>query len=140
MKKTKLNLKTLVVEFRDLKSFERDLLAVTKNKVSKIQPKHVIYFDSLASFRSFMTMQKIEILTLVAKEKPKSIYELSKMLGRAIAPVQKDCQMLEAAKFIIMQKEKGGRGTLTPKLPFPYHSILVKLPDHPYELQFKAAA
>ena len=140
MKKTKVNLKKLVIEFKDLKSLERDLLSATKSKSVKIQPRHLIYFDSLASFRNFMTMQKIEILTLVANEKPKSVYELSKMLGRSIAPVQKDCQMLEAAKFIVMEKEKGGRGTLTPKLPFSYHSILVKLPDHPYELQFKAVA
>jgi predicted transcriptional regulator len=135
----KVNKQTLIVEFRDLSSLEEDLLSLPKNKTQKLQPKNVIYFDSLASFRNFMTLQKIEILTLVAEEKPKSVYELSKMLNRAIAPVQKDCQMLEAAGFIIFEKEEGGRGTMTPRLVFPYHSIMVKMPQHPYKLQFKAA-
>jgi len=135
----KANEQTLTVEFKDLSFLEKDLLSLPKNKAGKPQPKNVVYFDSLPSFRNFMTLQKIEILTLVAEANPKSIYELSKMLNRAIASVQRDCQMLEAAGFITFEKEKGGRGTMTPKLSFPYHSILVKLPEHPYELQFKAA-
>jgi predicted transcriptional regulator len=135
----KVNEQTLIVEFKDLSSLEEDLLSLPKNKTQKLQPKNIVYFDSLASFRNFMTLQKIEILTLVAEEKPKSVYELSKMLNRAIAPVQKDCQMLEAAGFIVFEKEVGGRGTMTPRLVFPYHSIMVKMPQHPYKLQFKAA-
>jgi predicted transcriptional regulator len=131
---------TLTVEFKDLSSIEKDLLSLPKSKSAKEQSRHVVYFDSLASFRNFLTIQKIEILTLVAEEKPKSVYELSKMVNRAIAPVQKDCLMLEAAGFITFDKEKGGRGAMAPKLAFSYHTILVKLPEHPYELQFKAAA
>ena len=131
---------TLTVEFKDLSSIEKDLLSLSKSKAAKLQSKHVVYFDSLASFRNFLTIQKIEILTLIASAQPKSIYELSKMLNRAIAPVQKDCQMMEAAGFITFDKEKGGRGAMAPKLAFRYHTILVKLPEHPYELQFKTAA
>jgi len=131
---------TMTVRFKDLSTLEEDLLALPKNKGVKLQPKNVVYFDSLPSFRNFMTLQKIEILTMIAGEKPKSVYELAKMLNRSIAPVQKDCQTLEAAGFITLDKEKAGRGTLTPKLSFPYHAILVKVPVYPYELQFKTAA
>ena len=104
------------------------------------QPKNMIYFDSLGSFRSFMTIQKLEILTLIAFAKPKPVYELAKVLNRAIAPVQKDCQMLETAGFIVFNKEKSGHGNLMPRLIFDYNCILVKLPNYPYELQFNAAA
>lgn len=135
----KANEQTLIVEFKDLSSIEKDLLLLPKHKAVESRIKNVIYFDTLISFRNFMTIQKIEILTFIADKKPKSIYELSKMLDRAIAPVQKDCQMLEASGFITLDKKKVGRGTLTPKLVFPYCSILVKLPEHSYELQFKAA-
>jgi predicted transcriptional regulator len=131
---------TLTVEFKDISSIEKELLTLAKNRTPKIQPKNIVYFDSMGSFRNFMTIQKLEILALIAEGKLKSVYELSKMLNRAIAPVQKDCQMLEAAGFIVFNKEKGGRGTITPRLTFPYHCILVKLPEHPYELQFKTAA
>ena len=132
--------KTIVVEFRGLQDLEKDLVDLPKDKTKKTQPKNVIYFDSLNSFRSFMTIQKIEILILIATAKPRSIYELTKILNRAIAPVQKDCQMLEAAGFILFNKEKSGRGNLQPRLSFDYNCILVKLPNYPYELQFHAAA
>lgn len=132
--------KTMTIEFKRLQDMENDLLTLPKSKKSQLQPKSVVYFDSLDSFRSFMTIQKLEILTLIANANPKSVYELAKMLGRAIAPVQKDCQSLEAVGFIEFEKEKGGRGTLTPKLIFDYDRILVMLPAHPYELQFSSAA
>ena len=48
--------------------------------------------------------------------------------------------MLESAGFIAFNKEKGGRGNRMPRLAFEYNRILVKLPEHPYELQFNAAA
>ena len=118
--------KTMIVEFKGLQDLEKDLLSLPKDKAKKTQPINLIYFDSLSSFRSFMTIQKLEILTLIASAKPRSIYELAKMLNRAIAPVQKDCQMMEAAGFIILTKEKGGRGNLIPRLTFDYKCILVK--------------
>jgi predicted transcriptional regulator len=138
--KNDMKCKMMTVEFKSIQDVERDLLTLPKNKASKTQSKSVVFFDSLGSFRNFMTIQKLEVLTLIANAKPKSVYELAKMLNRAIAPVQKDCQMLQAAGFIVFEKEKGGRGTLTPRLVFQYNCILVKLPHHPYELQFTAAA
>ena len=93
--KSDLKSQTLTVEFKSLQDLENDLLALPARKAAAVQPKNVVFFDSLASFRSFMTIQKLEILTLIASSKPKSVYELAKMLNRAIAPVQKDCQTLE---------------------------------------------
>jgi predicted transcriptional regulator len=126
--------------FKRLDDLERDLLSLGKKKTPKLQPKNVVFFDNIASFRNFMTLQKIEILTLIAVAKPKSVYELTQMLGRSLAPVQKDCQMLESAGFIKLEKEKGGRGSLRPKLTFGYDRIVVKLPEHPYAIQFEAAS
>jgi len=130
----------MTVEFKSLETLENELLSLPGVKRQRVQPKSTVYFDSLASFRSFLTIQKLEILTLIASTKPKSIYELSKILNRSIAPVQKDCQSLEAAGFIELDRDPSGRGALTPRLVFDYDRIRVKLPRHPYELQFSAAA
>lgn len=133
------NKSTLTIQFKGLDEVEKDLLGLKKNKTPKIHSPGVVFFDSLNSFRNFMTLQKLELLAIISDANPKSIYELSQMVNRAIAPVQKDCQSLETAGFISLTKEKGGRGTLCPKLSFGYDRILVKLPEHPYELQFSAA-
>ena len=65
--------KTMTVEFKRLQDLENDLLTLPKSKKPKLQPKSVVSFDSLGSFRSFMTIQKLEILTLIANANPKSV-------------------------------------------------------------------
>lgn len=132
--------KAMNIMFKDLGDLEKELLSLGKKKVPQVQSKRVIFFDSVASFRNFMTLQKLEILTMIAFEKPKSVYELTQMLDRGLAPVQKECQMLEKAGFIKLEREKTGRGSLKPRLVFEYDRIVVQLPEHPYELQFKAVA
>lgn len=131
---------TLTIKFKSLEQWKTELLELPKTKKGYIQPKDVIIFDSLNSFRNFMTLQKLELLTIVATAKPKSVYELAKMLGRALGPVQNDCNSLESLTFIVFVKEKSGRKTIMPKLRFNYDTIIVELPDHHYELSFKAAA
>jgi predicted transcriptional regulator len=132
--------KALIISFKDFEDIKKDLLEVFNTRIPKIQPKNTIYFDNINSFRNFMTFQKLEILAVIANLKPKSIYELAKMLGRSLAPVQKDCQILERTGFLKLKKENAGRGTLTPNLKFDYNRIIVKIPKHPLELKFKAVA
>lgn len=86
-----------------------------------------------------MTLQKLEILATIASAEPKSVYELCQLLNRGLAAVQKDCQSLEAARFIKFKKQKGGRGSLRPMLAFDYDRIVVETREHPYSLKFAAA-
>ena len=132
--------KALTIKFISLSELEKELLDLPKTKLGYIQPKDVILFENINAFRNYMTLQKLELLTLIASAKPKSVYELAKMVDRAIAPVQKDCHSLAQAGFIKFDKEKGGRGKMTPKLKFSYNRIVVEMPSHPYELCFKTAA
>lgn len=134
------NKKALHVQFKTLDQLKHELLSLHKNKKTYIQPKDVILFESLNGFRNFMTLQKLEILTLIASEKPKSVYELAKMVNRSIAPVQKDCTLLASFGFIILEKEKVGRGNLVPRLKFDFNRIIVEVPQYPYELSFRSAA
>lgn len=136
MKKTN----SLTIKFQSLDDLEKELLALPKTKKISIQLKDVIFFDSLSSFRNFMSLQKLELLTIIASAKPKSVYELSKMVHRALGPVQNDCNALENLGFIVLEKQKSGRKTIMPKLKFKYDKIIIELPQHPYEIAFKAVA
>jgi predicted transcriptional regulator len=133
------NKKALRIKFKSLEAIEQELLDLPKKKHGYVQPQDVILFESLNAFRNFLTLQKLEILMLIAAKQPKSVYELAGLVGRAIAPVQKDCHMLSKAQFIYFEKEKGGRGSLKPKLKFDYDRILVEMQDFPYELWFRSA-
>ena len=131
--------KTLRIKFKSLEDLKTELLDLPKKKKGYIQPTDVILFESLNAFRNFMTLQKLEILMVIAAKKPRSVYELAQLVGRAIAPVQKDCSALAKAQFIYFEKELGGRGSLKPLLKFDYDRLLVEMQDFPYELWFRAA-
>ena len=132
--------KEMIIAFKSLDDLGKEALKAIKTKIPKIQPENIIYFDNWTSFRGFMTLQKIEILTMVSSIEPNSIYELTKMLDRSLAAVQKDCEALEHAGFITLEKKKTGRGQVIPRLKFKYDKIVVNLAAHPYVLSFKAAA
>lgn len=132
--------KALTIKFQSLEQLKKELLDLPKTKKVYIQPEDVLLFESLNGFRNFMTLQKLELLAVISSANPKSVYELAKMVNRAIATVQKDCNLLASSGFIILEKEKGGRKSLAPRLKFNYDRIIVQMPEHPYELSFKAAA
>lgn len=131
--------KALHIKFKSLEDLKNELLDLPKKKQSYIQPRNVILFESLNSFRNFMTIQKLEILMAISTKNPKSVYELAQIVGRAIAPVQKDCHSLAKAQFIYFVKENGGRQALKPLLRFNYDRIQVEMESLPYELLFRAA-
>lgn len=133
------NNRTIFIRFKSVEDLKEDLLEAFYKGRKSIQQRNVVYFDTPTSFRNFLTLQKIELLTLISHVKPNSIYELAKISGRPLAAVQRDCQVLAEIGFIKLIKQKTGRGSLAPQLSFNYNKITVELSEHPYELQFKEA-
>jgi len=135
--------KTLNVLFEDLDTtFERMKKAV-KLKIKDIQKKEDIIFDSVPSFRSFMSSQKLQILSVIRSSKPQSIYELAKLVDRDFASVKKDCDTLEAAGFIVSKETKGEKDQRTRKVPrllFDYEEILVMYPTGKVGYKFYSEA
>lgn len=132
--------KEIIVVFKSLDDLSKEAIKAIKTRTAKVQPENIIYFDSWTSFRGFMSLQKLEILAMISSVEPNSIYELMRLLDRSLSAVQKDCEALEQVGFITLVKKKTGRGQVVPRLKFNYDKIIVKLPEHPYELSFKAAA
>ncbi len=132
--------KILEIHFQSLADFKKEIKkALTKREFS-IQPSHHIFFDSVESFRKFMTIQKIELLTAISAQKPSSIYELAKMLDRDFAAVLRDCKSLEGAGFIKLKDTKNSKNTKIPALSFAYSVIAVLLPKRTYQIEFMDAA
>lgn len=96
-------------------------------------------FKNLKEMRSFLTLQKLEILSALSDIKPNSVYELAKILEREIAAVQRDCITLEEKGLIILKKSESNRGSLIPKLKKDFTKIKVHLPKMSYEISFKAS-
>lgn len=131
--------KILEIHFRNFGQFERHLKRAISQGKPPIKPQNHVYFDSVEGFRRFMTIQKIELLSVIALHAPASLYELAKRVEREFPAVLKDCTALEALGFIRIQQLKTGRKVKKPVLSFPYRSIAVYFPQNPLEISFRKA-
>ncbi len=73
----------------------------------KSPPKKKDYnFDGLLSLRQLLSNEKARIIHTIKNQKPKSIYELAKILGRGFKSVNDDLKLLERFGFIEFVEEK----------------------------------
>ncbi|MEK6829202.1 MAG: hypothetical protein AABY15_03670 [Nanoarchaeota archaeon] len=63
-------------------------------------------FDSLLALRQLLSNEKARILHTIKYDKPISIYELAKKLGRGFKSVNDDIKLLERFGFVEMIQEK----------------------------------
>lgn len=134
-----MNNKILHIRFKSLDDFKNEIIESVEKRKKNIKSKDEIYFESRNSFRKFMTMQKIELLSAIANLKPTSIYVLAQMLSRDLASVSRDCTSLETTGFITLKEQKNSRNSKTPKLTFNYSSILIENKDNKYSIEFLTA-
>lgn len=74
-------------------------------------------FESLGVVRKLLSNEKARIINTLKHKKPKSVYELAKVLGRDFKSVSEDIKLLERFGFITMIAEKTGkRERLRPEL------------------------
>lgn len=66
-------------------------------------------FGGLMTLRRILSNEKARLMHMIKKNKPKSIYELAKVLGRDFKSVKEDIKLLEKFGFIDMIAEKSGK-------------------------------
>jgi predicted transcriptional regulator len=107
-----------------------------KARRALFSPKNLTLWDSVESYQRFMSDQKYAILATIYNHKPKSVYQLAKLLDRAQPNVSRDCDALAGHGFIVLEESGGARGGLIPKLSFDYNAIIVELPSVKYKVVF----
>lgn len=58
------------------------------------KPRKGVFFTNLEAARNFLTPRRIELLGIIKKRSPRSIYELSKLAKRSFASVHLDVTTL----------------------------------------------
>lgn len=82
-----------------------------KSKKSNYNP------EDIGLLRKLFSNQKTRILYTLKKEKPKSIYDLARILKRDFKSVYRDLKLLERFGFIeFVAEKKGDRESLKPVL------------------------
>jgi predicted transcriptional regulator len=85
-----------------------------KNK----KEKNIGYdFSGISSLRQLLSNEKAKILDIIKTEKPSSIYDLAKKIGRSFKSVHDDVTLLKRFGFIELVEEKTkNRRRLMPKI------------------------
>jgi len=107
-----------------LKDFAETWKSVETGK--KVRKEEGIYFESIDDMRSVLTNNRLSILRAIRENKPKSVYELSKMLGRHLKNVNEDLKLLAEIGLVTLEATKKDRKRITPHVD--YAKITLEIP------------
>ena len=119
-------LKSLKISFRNRDEFLSDIndsLFEGKNFVPT--KTNELIFDSLETFKRAIGQNKLEILRVISRLKPESVYKLEKLVSRKYPHVLSDCKLLESLGLIKLVPSDGVKKQLRPVLAFDYDLILL---------------
>ncbi len=77
---------------------EQTIKAVEKGIAQK--EGKIIYVDSLEAARRLLTPQRLRMLGIIKREKPSSLYELAKRMGKDFRAIYRDVGILSEAGLI----------------------------------------
>jgi len=85
-----------------------------------------LYFDSIDTMRGILTNNRLLILRTIREEKPKSVYELAKILERDLKNVNQDLKMLSDLGLVTLEKSYEKKRRVIPHVD--YRKIILKIP------------
>ena len=106
-----------------IKSFEEVLEGVkeTMKKIErgeKVKERRGYYFENLEAFRRALTEKRLEVLHVIKKERPASVYELAKMLNRDAKNVTQDLEYLKNIGLVEIKRTREKKERTIPEVKY----------------------
>ena len=125
-----MKIKNVLIQIKPFNDFLKDAKKnIEKSKKGeKVDSPRTIVFTEIDQFRKFLTMKRLEILKIIKKHKPKSMYEIAKLTKRDFKNVANDLKLLEELGFIELEKTKEGDSfKLQPHLSYDQLNVSIPL-------------
>ena len=106
-----------------LNNFKKAGEAVERGEIP--QKSERVYFENINTLKNILTDKKLALLRTIKERKPKSIYELAKMVNRDIKNINADVSKLSELGFITLTKSKTERIRVSPTVN--YDKILLEI-------------
>ena len=114
--------KRLTIEIRAIDDALKEFSEAFKSTATGRRVRRVdgVYFTSIEAARNLLTPSRLALLRAIRVNKPGSIYELAKIVGRDLKNVQSDLRLLERYGVVRMTRGRGvgRRSVRTPTTPF----------------------
>ena len=106
-----------------IKRFEEVLEGVkeTMKKIErgeKVKERRGYYFENLEAFRRALTEKRLEVLHVIKKERPASVYELAKMLNRDAKNVTQDLEYLKNIGLVEIKRTREKKERTIPEVNY----------------------
>ena len=92
----------------------------------KVKKDEGIYFDSIDNMRAILTNNRLLILKTIREHKPKSVYELARILERDLKNVNQDLKLLSKIGLVTLEKRETDKKRIMPHVD--YSKILLEIP------------
>lgn len=113
-----MKLKKAIIKIRTLADLKEEMRRAFRGEFVGVQKKNEIFFLNFESASKLFSKNKIQILQVIAQEKPQSIYELAKILEKDFKSVHTDVKYLESVGLIDLKQTNDARNGLRPIAKF----------------------
>ena len=108
------------------KKIKEELVSIDRKKAKKLK-EDSITFQSLDQLRKFLTNKRLELLKIIRHKKPKSVYELAKLVERTPENVNTDIKLLEQLGFVETTKVREIRDKVVPEVNYAKMTLEISI-------------
>jgi predicted transcriptional regulator len=122
-----MKVKKIDIGIKGLKESLKDFADTWKalERGNNIKKQEGIYFDSIDAMKAVLTNHRLLILKTIREYKPKSIYELAKILRRDLKNVRQDLRLLSEVGLVIFKETETDKRRIMPEVN--YAKILLEI-------------
>lgn len=113
-----MKVKDITIEIKDTSEVLKDAADVWKSamKGKKIKARISISFSDIHTMTRFLTKKRLQLLSLIKRENPASIYALAKLADRNFKNVYEDLQILKDIGLVELSRPEKNNKSLKPVL------------------------
>ncbi|MBI2667806.1 HTH domain-containing protein [Candidatus Woesearchaeota archaeon] len=122
--------KELKLYIEDMEEFKKKIKSELKEidmGRSKRFKEDTISFQSLDQLRKFLTPKRLELLRIIKHKKPRSMYELAKLVGRTPENVNTDIKFLKELGFVEVTNVREVRKKLVPEVSYDKMTLEIEV-------------
>ena len=124
-----MKLKQIEIEISSLKE-SLDRAAEVMEKISRGEPvktRRILSFVTIDLMRKFLTPERLKLMGIIRRQKPKSIYALAKLAKRDAKSVNTDVKVLADLGIIRLKKIKSRKNRYIPTVSFDKINVGIEL-------------
>ena len=124
-----MKIKNIVVEVKSVEETLKEVKEVMENiKEGKLMnKKESVSFDNIDIMRKVLTNKRLKLIKAIKKYKPKSIYQLAKIVKRDNKSVNVDLKILSNLGMVDLKSAEGGRENIVPSVDYEEIDVAIAI-------------